>query len=1177
MDKFTEGNAESTLKQIKAMVDPEKPYIKLSDELPNQDVTVDDIKTEEYSEDTASDYVPDEELEYSKSDLEQTNDTVLNDEIRTQFAELKTPIQIYEYIRNNVQPEFYYGSRKGAIGAFDQKAGNDYDIASLLIGVLRDKGTPARYVRGDIEITADQAMKWTATKNINVAVRQLVALGIPTTALLQNGEVVAVRMEHVWVEAYVPYTDYRGSGSQTGDKLWIPLDPSFKKSEYKPGIDWSQVKYYMENESNDISNMTDFVGVDMSEMSAFIGGENSAAMKYLIENGYADATKEEVFGGRAIISEKQKYLPLSLPYQVSTKKDSFADIPEDVTDSITVSLHGNSAFGTNFSGSDYFNKKIYTPDVYGKRITINYAPATEADKEVLNEYGGLFKTPAYLLKLRPQLLVDGEVVAEGTACSAGYQQQYEIKIHNGSKLTNDSNVSNKITAGGIYCIALDYGKIGAGEMQGIAGDLDKIKDSLSAENIYTDDAMGEMLNGVAKSYFAQLDMYNEVIAGQKSVTAYRNLTLGIVGFNVNVKYTFQQPTELNEGGIFLDIAHDAHCAISNVGNKQSEKEFMLLSGTFSSMMEHRILEQVTGVESVSTIKVFEYAQKNNIPLHTIVKQNLDEELSKITVSKNTKQEIVSAVNSGKMIIIPETEVTINQWSGAGYMVLDPETYACGYMIAGGLAGGSMTWDMMLDEYVEYLKDGLIYLITYEVVKALTLSLLPFGWVGTIFAVYEIALLTVFVTNIISLLIMYAATGEIYYLQEALVELAAMITMVCVVSFVKPKLEKMKSNLSDLIQKAKANSKNQPAGEQYPQEPGGCFVAGTLVATASGNIPIETVKAGDKVLSFNPDTQEVTEKTVEETFIRSTKEFVHITVGNDVITTTPEHPFYVMKKGFVNAADLRAGDILCTVNGDCVIVEMVQHEILETPAAVYNFRVETNHTYFVGQEGVGVHNAPCVEPAKPEPKPEPGSEPKPEGKNPKNVPDSKSPAKKGDPDPAVKQRLEQAREQLQNQKYNKVGKNGYKQGNTAYAKGEVTKSDGAKLDLDLQSHSKVGNAKVGAEGDGVPVKDANGNNTIVNKDPNFVSQVEKPKYENSVKKVDDFFRHNDTECKLIENLNKIVDGDIAAKGEIEIGSELPVCESCRSVIEAFSKDYPGIKIKVTDSYGYTYTIQGGVVQ
>jgi hypothetical protein len=39
----------------------------------------------------------------------------------------------------------------------------------------------------------------------------------------------------------------------------------------------------------------------------------------------------------------------------------------------------------------------------------------------------------------------------------------------------------------------------------------------------------------------------------------------------------------------------------------------------------------------------------------------------------------------------------------------------------------------------------------------------------------------------------------------------------------------------------------------------------------------------------------------------------------------------------------------------VVVEQVQHELLESPELTYNFEVEGFHTYYVGEEQVLVHN------------------------------------------------------------------------------------------------------------------------------------------------------------------------------------------------------------------------------
>ena len=136
----------------------------------------------------------------------------------------------------------------------------------------------------------------------------------------------------------------------------------------------------------------------------------------------------------------------------------------------------------------------------------------------------------------------------------------------------------------------------------------------------------------------------------------------------------------------------------------------------------------------------------------------------------------------------------------------------------------------------------------------------------------------------------------------------------------------------------------------------CFVAGTMIKTDEGNIPIEEIQIGDEVFAHNPQTGETELKSVVNTFVNEASELIHIIYENEEIICTKEHPFYSPAKGWVSASKLRAGDILVTLNGRYVVLEQVQHEILETPVKVYNFEVEDFHTYFVGNDdAVLVHN------------------------------------------------------------------------------------------------------------------------------------------------------------------------------------------------------------------------------
>ncbi|ADU75650.1 intein [Acetivibrio thermocellus AD2] len=136
----------------------------------------------------------------------------------------------------------------------------------------------------------------------------------------------------------------------------------------------------------------------------------------------------------------------------------------------------------------------------------------------------------------------------------------------------------------------------------------------------------------------------------------------------------------------------------------------------------------------------------------------------------------------------------------------------------------------------------------------------------------------------------------------------------------------------------------------------CFVAGTMILTVAGLVAIENIKAGDKVIATNPETFEVAEKTVLETYVRDTTELLHLAINGEVIKTTFEHPFYVKDVDFVEAGKLQVGDKLLDSKGNVLVVEDKKLEITDEPVKVYNFKVDDFHTYHVGNNGILVHNA-----------------------------------------------------------------------------------------------------------------------------------------------------------------------------------------------------------------------------
>jgi hypothetical protein len=139
--------------------------------------------------------------------------------------------------------------------------------------------------------------------------------------------------------------------------------------------------------------------------------------------------------------------------------------------------------------------------------------------------------------------------------------------------------------------------------------------------------------------------------------------------------------------------------------------------------------------------------------------------------------------------------------------------------------------------------------------------------------------------------------------------------------------------------------------QVPPRRLSCFAKGTIVWTVSGPRPIEKLRLGDRVLSQNVETGELTYKAVLATTIRPPSKMLQITSGDTCIAATLGHPFFVVGKGWRMAKELALDDWVC-VPGDAVPIDSIEEA---KPAEAYNLVVADFGTYFVGKDRMLVHD------------------------------------------------------------------------------------------------------------------------------------------------------------------------------------------------------------------------------
>jgi hypothetical protein len=142
----------------------------------------------------------------------------------------------------------------------------------------------------------------------------------------------------------------------------------------------------------------------------------------------------------------------------------------------------------------------------------------------------------------------------------------------------------------------------------------------------------------------------------------------------------------------------------------------------------------------------------------------------------------------------------------------------------------------------------------------------------------------------------------------------------------------------------------------------CFVAGTLVQTPGGPVPIENISKGQMVLARN-GSSDIGEYQTLQSVRGFTRTLYHVEIASTfTLTTTRNHPFFVFEKGWTDAKDLVVGAQLVAISGETVPVTAVRRERLLDPVQTFNIHVESASTYFVGcGPFVWVHNADPKDP------------------------------------------------------------------------------------------------------------------------------------------------------------------------------------------------------------------------
>lgn len=75
------------------------------------------------------------------------------------------------------------------------------------------------------------------------------------------------------------------------------------------------------------------------------------------------------------------------------------------------------------------------------------------------------------------------------------------------------------------------------------------------------------------------------------------------------------------------------------------------------------------------------------------------------------------------------------------------------------------------------------------------------------------------------------------------------------------------------------------------------------------------------------------KEVVQLFRVEATELIYLKIDDEMIVTTPEHPFWVDGYGFKRAGDLVEGECVETAEGELLLIENIRKEYLAKPITV----------------------------------------------------------------------------------------------------------------------------------------------------------------------------------------------------------------------------------------------------
>jgi len=617
---------------------------------------------------------------------------------------LNDPVRIYEYCKNNIRYEHYFGCKKGAHLTLLEGSGNSFDTSALMVALLRASGFTAGYRYAPLQVSDGQMSQWLGLwyfGDDGVPFPDLTDSEFRAFYELESDSRSTLDLRFIF--HYILYSLDRGYPViQPRDNLgfsWnIPhvavvfideniqvrvLDPSVKilnapndPVDLLTATGFSKSAFLSSVSTGSTEGAGYIQNLNETELSNELTSRTTALTQWLKSNRPNEST-ETILGRRTELNIPYNSYSDIILSQFSSDvawlaPTDWTEIPTQWITTLKITA-GEYNYTTEQFTSTRFTDTFFFPELQGKKLSLSFNGNTGTFNldDTLLVAGASFSVPNSDLDI--EFFVNhphGDVDLDtGAFTDTSFHDQAEVKPY---EKADD------------YAYAFIYGFNPSGrllrERQEILDSY--IRDPNVPDN--SNEVVSEILNIMGLNWMLQTQYNDEYVADLYEHSQMNHHKFGRMG---------------QEEAFYIDVGLITTGIYPYNGDAQAQAKTFQLQSLLDSALEHSVIEQMQGADkaATSTIKILQLANEQDLRVYRATPSNwgnsgsgVRSHLSAQGYSSAELDAIEDYITSkAANVLLPENPiVALDQWAGTGYAVASGRS--ADMIISGDLFGGFLS-------------------------------------------------------------------------------------------------------------------------------------------------------------------------------------------------------------------------------------------------------------------------------------------------------------------------------------------------------------------------------------------------------------------------------------------------------------------------------------------------------